>query len=212
MTHGLRKTALLATVFVFLGAGLSMAFWPKRPSVLGLDISSEPSQPKVMRLIQDGRAVVKQSMRGRVEVGGIDYASVFSSNISYALYWYDLDNAQGYEIAFKVDAKTLSTFGDAGDHASMRILAGPGADVTITTKQPELLRLIGLGREAEATPDMDAPVILSELCATPVGRDHQVIAELSSNIDEISLKAANRRRDVWRESGNPIEPRCGGKQ
>ena len=212
MTPGTGKAVIAATVALCFSAGMSVAFFSKRPAVLGLQVFSHVSAPAVKQMSQNGQVLLRHSLKGRSQSGGVNYKGAFSSTLSHEYHWYDLIEKKGYVIRFDVDAKDLSTFGEEGDHASLKIVSGPGADVTVTTPHPEQLRLLGLNRDAEITPEMDIPVVLTELCAQELDVSDPIIASLSKNIGEGALARVMEQRKAYLNStASPVTSRCAAK-
>ncbi|MBP8927736.1 MAG: hypothetical protein KBG45_02825 [Ottowia sp.] len=99
------------------------------------------------------------------------YQSRSEATISVQLMWHDITAGLYHHLDFDLDARELSTFGEATHHASVLIVVSPGADVTVTTPHPEALRLVGLNRKDEITPEMNLDVVIAERCATTSTED-----------------------------------------
>ena len=103
-----------------------------------------------------------------------------------------------HHVDFGLDARELSTFGEATDYASLLIVAGPVADVTVTTPHTEALRLIGHNRRDEITPEMDVDVVIAEFCANPPTKDPSEDGKLRAAEGETStLEWETLNRDNW---------------
>jgi hypothetical protein len=152
--------------------------WLDRPGTLSLGYASHASTPSVKQMQVNGQMMVRDSVTGRNETGGGGFAHGFTDRMDFRVLWYDFHQQRAWTAEFSVHGRELSTFGNAGDHASLRVQVGPGADVTVTTPNREQLRLIGLGRADELDgpdgrqlPEYLVPVVLRELCARPVPVD-----------------------------------------
>lgn len=184
-------------------------FLNKRPTALDLQVYSHPSIVAALHVIGNDFRFVDFSLRGRSQVSGFNYQSMFGAKVAFDVMWYDVEAEQFYATSFDINANDLSTFGEEGIHASMRITVGPGADVTITTPQPELLRLLGLNLMDDITPEMDVPVTLLELCAERHESDPSPSKALSgvsqTGTDVLYFK---QRRDDWLSNNAAPQPRC----
>lgn len=206
----LRRTflyCLTATLVIVALIGAAMAFFPNRPTTLSRSINSQLQSPSVMRLSVNGVRVVSYSIRGQNDTGGTPYKDRWNDELDFELYWYDILAERAYAASFTLEASTLPTFGGEGEHASIHVLIGPGADVTVTTSNPEAMRLIGLNRTEELTADM-LPVVLRELCARPVPPTDPIAADLASTIDEIAFETAMGKRERHLARERPVAPRC----
>lgn len=181
----------------------------ERPDRVSIDIEPQGSVLAVMRAIVNDLPVVMSSLHGRNEVRSPGYASPFEAKLSVQVMWYDVDTARYYQHDFDLDARELSTFGEAGQHAYVSITLGPGADITVTTPHPEGLRLVGLNRMDDITPEMDVPVTLAELCAaasdTDPSEDHTLRAAMQ---DSDAVARASLKRDNWLREAQAPAPRC----
>lgn len=187
-----------------------LVWWmkPARPNILGLSIYSHPSVPTVKQLKLGERSVVSRSTRGRNETGGATYSSRRGDALDFELAWYDILNKQAYALSFSIPAAELSTFGDANDHASIRIEVGPGADVIVTTPNPEELRQIGLTKTIDLAAPHKPALTLRELCAQNLTPDNAVTIDLAAAVEDWSLNAAMKKRDQYLQKQNEPKPRC----
>ncbi len=182
---------------------------PERPSRVSIDLEPQGSVLAVVRAVVNDLPIVMSSLRGRHEVRSPGYASPFKANLYVQVMWYEFDAALYYHLDFDLDARDLSTFGEAGQHASVSITLGPGADIAVTTPHPEGLRLVGLNRMDDITPEMDIPVKLAELCATPSDTDPSEDQSLRAAMqDSDAVARASLNRDNWLREAQAPAPRC----
>lgn len=209
MTHAASRLFFAALVLV-LGAGMSAAFLAKRPTVLGFEYISHPLSPATKRVVVNGLVMGDNDISSRSTTGEVPYRGLFSRTLTVEALWYDIVNDTAWRIEFEVDAGDLSTFGTAGDHARLKLLLGPGADVRATTPNPDRLRLIGTGRQDEITPEQDVPVILADLCATPAPRDDPAVARLIAVAGQETMERALEIRQFALDAGWGDASRCAG--
>ena len=209
MRHAATRLALAALVLV-LGAGMSAAFFGKRPGVLGFEYMSHPLAPAVKHVAVNGQVYGRNDISSRSTTGEVPYRGPFSRTLTVEATWFEVLDRTAWRIVFDIDAGALSTFGDAADHARLKVLLGPGADVRATTPNPDRLRLIGLGRQHEITPEQDVPVILADLCATAVALDDPVVARLVEVASRDSLGPALENRENSIRHGRKGGSRCAG--
>ena len=211
LTNGL-KVGVLA-LFPIIGIAVMSLAANSRPTSFSIDIEPSPDRLSVLRAIVNGMAVVDSSMRGRLKTGPLNYQSTFGANLAVHVMWYDILDKQFYEKAFDLDVRTFSTFGEEAIHAAVTIVVGPGADVTVTTPHPEVLRLVGLNRMDDITPEIDVPVVLAELCADRLNKDPSEGGILmSSSTNKASLANEMEQRDNWLRQNQAQPARCvGGK-
>ncbi|TDT74157.1 hypothetical protein BDE40_2945 [Litoreibacter halocynthiae] len=197
-----------ACVAFLAGAAMIFGFGQSRPKSLSLSVHSHVAAPAVKRLVQNGRMVVELSTKGRNEGGPTTYGDRSDDLLQFELSWYDIVAKQTYSAQFELPAKKLSTFGDDKDHASIDIVSGPGADVKVTTPNPEALRLVGLRQTDKITPEMDAPVVLLELCAKPVAASQPLAQELAAGVEDWSRDRALEQRKRYLASNPAPRSRC----
>ena len=129
---------------------------------------------------------------------GVAYQSRSEATISVQLMWHDITAGLYHHLDFDLDARELSTFGEATDYASLLIVAGPVADVTVTTPHTEALRLIGHNPRDEITPEMDVDVVIAEFCANPPTKGPSEDGKLRAAEGETStLEWETLNRDNW---------------
>ena len=201
----------IALVIVLLGASITLArmtIW-KRPSGLGSTIVNSYMSPSVIRATLNGMRLVDRDTGGQSAGGGFPYADAFSDKMNFELTWYDILAKKAYRISFTMRAKELSTFGDVRDNAMVDVEMGPGADVTVTTPDPEEMRLIGLklSEELAALPQQP-PVVLRELCATEVPLDDPVVKILAGTVEDWSFNRAMDHRQALIEQRGIVTSRC----
>lgn len=120
--------------------------------------------------------------------------------------WYDVTADRYWHHDFDLDTRRFSTFGDASDLGEVRI--GPGADITVTTPHPEALRLVGLNRMDEITPEMDVDVVIAKLCANLSTKDPSEDGRLRVAEGETStLDWARTNRANWLGANTDPPPR-----
>ena len=210
MRVGIILAALAVVGLVAAGGVMSMT--PKRPNSLSIDIGSHASVLAVMRAIVNGAPIMKSSLRGRSQTGGLAYQSRFGANLSVQLMWYDITEERYYRHEFDLDVRDFSTFGEVAEHAYVKIIVGPGADITVKTPHPEGLRLVGLNRMDDITPEMDVDVVLAELCASVSPDDPSDDKRLRAAMgDDVSVGAATRNRDNWLSTNTAPQSRCGAE-
>ncbi|MEP3344958.1 MAG: hypothetical protein ABJN34_03810 [Litoreibacter sp.] len=203
------KLVVVAAVVLAIGGATMFGFMKKRPDRLSLDVRPHPSQIAALHVIGNDLMLVDSSLRGRSQTGGFNYQSRFGAAMSFDVMWFDVAAKQFYASSFEVDAYNLSTFGEEGIHASLKIVAGPGADVTVTTPHPEALRLMGLNKMDDITPEMDVPVTLLELCAEPRDSDPSRDGILMRVMgDASSMEAAKSQNDNWLAQNAAPQSRC----
>ena len=206
------KAGIVLAALAVLGAlstGGMMSKAETRPSQVSIAVEPHGSVLAVMRAVVNGLPLFVSSLQGRTESRSADYPSSDDATLAAELMWYDTAADRYYQLAFDIDARDLSTFGDRTDHAEVRIVIGPGADVTVTTPHPEALRLVGLNRMDEITPEMDVDVVIAELCATLSAEDPSADKDLRMAMgDEIAVGEAVFNRDNWLSGNAAPAPRC----
>jgi hypothetical protein len=198
---------VLGAVALLAGAAVMFGMSENRLRVLSTDIRSHIAVPSVKRLSLNGREVVSASTRGRSETGAPDYPGR-DGTLTFDLAWYDILEKRAYALTFSVPSSDVSTFGEDGDHGSIAILTGPGADVTVTTPNPDALRLVGLKQLDRITPEMEADITLQQLCATPLDPDDAVAAQLADTVEDWSLEQAMQNRERWLAENPAPTARC----
>lgn len=180
-----------------------------RPSRISIAVEPHGSVLAVMSATVNSLPLFEWSLRGRTETRGPDYPGPGDATLAVELMWYDIPADRYYQLAFDLDARDMSTFGDDSDHAEVRIVIGPGADVTVTTPHPEALRLVGLNRMDEITPEMDVDVVVAELCAQVSADDPSADKRLNLSVAEPSeVERATFNRDNWLGGEAAPAPRC----
>ena len=206
------KAGIVLAALAVLGAlstGGMMSKAETRPSQVSIAVEPHGSVLAVMRAVVNGLPLFVSSLQGRTESRSADYPSSDDATLAAELMWYDIAADRYYQLAFDIDARDLSTFGDRTDHAEVRIVIGPGADVTVTTPHPEALRLVGLNRMDEITPEMDVDVVIAELCAALSAGDPSADKRLNLTLAEAAeLESARFARDNWLGGEDAPTPRC----
>lgn len=207
-----RKVGIVLAALAALGALSTVGMMSKaetRPSRVSIAVEPHGSVLAVMSATVNSLPLFVSSLQGRTESRGPDYPGPDAATLAVELMWYDIPADRYYQHAFQLDARDLSTFGDRTDHAEVRIVIGPGADITVTTPHPEALRLVGLNRMDEITPEMDVDVVIAELCATLSAEDPSADKDLRMAMgDEIAVGEAVFNRDNWLSGNAAPAPRC----
>ncbi|WP_448479537.1 hypothetical protein [Pseudoxanthomonas mexicana] len=207
-----RKVGIVLAALAALGALSTVGMMSKaetRPSRVSIAVEPHGSVLAVMSATVNSLPLFEWSLRGRTETRGPDYPGPDAATLAVELMWYDIPADRYYQHAFQLDARDLSTFGDRTDHAEVRIVIGPGADITVTTPHPEALRLVGLNRMDEITPEMDVDVVIAELCATLSAEDPSADKDLRMAMgDEIAVGEAVFNRENWLSGNAAPAPRC----
>lgn len=209
MRHAAPRLALAALVLV-LSAVMSTAFFVKRPAVVSFDVASHPLAPAIKRVVVNGLELAEADLNNRGTSGEIPYRRMFSRDLDIDVLWYDILADRAYGVAFTVDAGDLSTFDAQGSHAAIEVLMGPGADLRAITPHPQLLRLLHDDRQEQITPEMDIPVTLTALCATPLALDDPRITPLVAVARAAALDRAMENRENAIRHGWTAGSRCAG--
>ena len=192
--------------------------WLDRPRTLSLGFHSDSSTPSIKQMQVNGYTGLRASVTGRSETGGAGYAHHFTDRIDFRVLWYDLIEERAWQADFSVYGRELSTFGEKRDHATLRIVVGPGADVHVETSNKEAMRLIGLRRQNEligpdqkTLPQFQIEVVLRELCATPFPVDDEEIQFMihrATTEQPTHIKDAFMGRKITIERTGLPEKRC----
>jgi hypothetical protein len=183
------------------------------PSRVSIAVEPHGSVLAVMSASVNGLPLFDWSLRGRTESRSPGYPGSDKATLAVEIMWYDIPSDRYYQHAFQLDARNLSTFGDRTDHAEVRIVMGPGADITVTTPHPEALRLVGLNRMDEITPEMDVDIVLAELCATASTNDPSADKRLNLTLAEAAeVERATFNRDNWLAANAAPPSRCSAKE
>jgi len=219
LTNFAPQRVILGLIGVLVVGFIGYMLWLDRPRVLGLDYKSHAVTPSVKQMQVNGRMMVRDSVTGRGESRGADYAHRFTDRMDFVVLWYDFLEERAWTAEFSVHGRELSTFGNKRDHAMLEVRVGPGADITVTTPNLEALRLAGTGRgnelhaeDGSVLPQYRDPVVLREICARPVPVDDPEIqfmierstAEMQFHID----RAFDAVKRTYGEGPMP-QPRCG---
>ena len=209
MRHAATRLALAALVLL-LGAGMSAAFFGKRPTTISFGYASHPLTPAMKRVVVNGLVMADDVIGSRNTTGEIPYKGPFSRTLEVEATWYDILNETAWRVALDIDAAELSTYGTAGTHAEVNLLLGPGADVRVTTPHPDRLRLIGTGRQDEITPEQDVPVIIADYCATALPLTDAIVAKLIDEAQHVSMDRPMENRENAIRHGRTSGSRCAG--
>ncbi|MBK4214981.1 hypothetical protein JJJ17_03465 [Paracoccus caeni] len=203
--------ALTATIMtVLLVGGLSSV--KDEPRTLSLNFGAHPAVPTVMQMSLNGRVVVEHSQKGQNESGPIEYVDGQGDALDFKIEWYDILDNQGYIAAIRLRASDLSIIGDTG-HAAVKIILGPGADVTVTTTNAKAAALIRERRGAELASVANEPdILLAELCADRLAADDPILADLKQDAERLKdtqQRAYNKMsRQSYLDEHGVLAPRC----
>lgn len=174
----------LAGVICFAAAGftlLGMSMADERPTTLSLTYGSHVAVPAVNRMILNGREIVSRSLKGRNESGPIEYLDGQGDALNFEVAWYDILNRQAYAAKFTVPASELTTLESLPYMATIDIINGPGADITVTTMNKEIAKLIGKDADRRLPSLDEAPdIVLREICAEALPPADSVAMELAN--------------------------------
>jgi hypothetical protein len=204
----------MAIVLITVGVGSAMVPGPatRRPTTLSAEIRVHPADPSALHARINDLEFVDSSYDGRQVTGGLPYRSAGSTAMEMELWWFNLDRQQHYALTVTLDATALSTFSEDGEHASLAVEVGPGADVTVTTPNQEGLHLTGENRTGAITPGMDAPVVLGRFCGVPQQGDTSPAGKLMRvTNDQTSLAIARAAQKSYLDYHGPAMARCAGK-
>lgn len=183
-----------------------------KPRSLTLNFGAHRAVSAIMQLSLNDRMVIDRSQKGRNEGSAIDYMDGQGDALDFAVAWYDIANDRGYAARFRLHASDLSLIGESG-HAAIRIVVGPGADVTATTTNAEAARLIRERRGGELPSFAGAPdIVLAEVCADPLGDESTLLQSLKSDAElykgsQQSALNDQGRTDYLAQNG-PVTARC----
>lgn len=198
-------------------AGISLLKGPSHANSMSLDYNLARYVAGALRIEANGR-VIDRISGGRNSSGGTYYKNRFSDLMEFRVLWYDAVETQAWAVDIAVRGRELSAFDPERTQITLAISVGPGADVLVTTSNPNLLRLIHEGRGDDATPEMLEDVVLRQVCATSLPLDDPRIAPIVAAAhdpnDSLSQRV-QRKLDLRREflaNGGVIEPRCTAKE
>ena len=182
------------------------------PRSLTLNFGAHRAVSAIMQLSLNDRMVIDRSQKGRNEGSTIDYMDGQGDVLDFAVAWYDIADDQGYAARFRLHASDLSLIGETG-HAAVRIVVGPGADVTATTTNAEAARLIRERRGGELPSLAGAPdIVLAEICADALGDESPVLQSLKSDADLYKGSQQRALNDQGRTDylarNGPVVARC----
>lgn len=204
-------------VALVAGGVMIWGLWPSRPTALSTSIHSHVSTPAALYLSLNGREIVNGSIGGRNEGGGATYGSRWGDALNWDMVWYDILEERSYKLEFTISAAELSTFGEEGKHAMIDIIAGPGADITVTTTDSEVARLIGLRQTNDISALQKPRIVLRELCAEPLAADDPFTLRMKdfiasfkqvSNSEGFHLQSKLEGRERYFQNNKIPVPRC----
>lgn len=175
------------------------------PQRIGQDISSAPQAPSIKTVSLNGRTVQEGrlssiNVTGPVEGGG---------TLRYDVAWREVLGGAAYAASFEVPADRLSRFESGGPLARIEIELGPGADVTVRTPNPELLRQAARGTPGAALGDEREPIVLQRLCAGALPAGDPRLGRLSWELSARERERAEAQRARALSRGAPSRGRCG---
>lgn len=195
---------ILTPICVILAclALLGMSAVDGRPKTLSIDYSSHIAVPAVNKMELNNRMIVSRSLKGRSESGGIEYLDKQGDALVFNVFWYDIVNEKAYTANFTVAASELSIVESLPGYATIDIVNGPGADVTVTTMNKYIASIIGKRNSGNiiTPPDQYPPITLREICAEELPPEDIVAMELAAaardpNDEEmLSSMMGNRER------------------
>ena len=203
----MRKLVFFVVIGCLLLSGAIFAQNRQRPpSVLGLDVSSHPLAPGVKHAKVNGQVWVDVSLPGSAVTGNVAYGS--GDLLQLELTWLDLLDGKVWRSSVDLPATELPTFGGKGEHASIRVQLGPGADVAVTSGSPAEMALIDAGdADALATTPREE-IVLATACASPVAAGDPIIPGLKSGFDEAEREQAMAALERVQSRGETANTRC----
>jgi hypothetical protein len=178
-----------------------------RPVTATITIASTVSHPSAKNVKLNQQTFAKGQVLPLTHTGPAMYLS-HTDRMAFELTWYDLLASKTYSRRFDLQAKQLSSIGDDGNHVEVTITTGAGGDLTITTPNPQALRLAGLDRQDEITDDIAKPVVMAQYCATPMVYMPRIHRAFKEDLKLEILEAAMFRRNVWLKNNEPDPSRC----
>ena len=203
----MRKLVFFVVIGCLLLSGAIFAQNRQRPpSVLGLDVSSHPLAPGVKHAKVNGQVWVDVSLPGSAVTGNVAYGS--GDLLQLELTWLDLLDGKVWRSSVDLPATELPTFGGKGEHASIRVQLGPGADVAVTSGSPAEMALIDAGdADALATTPREE-IVLATACASPVAAGDPISPGLKSGFDEAEREQAMAALERVQSRGETANTRC----
>lgn len=178
-----------------------------RPEGIAITFASRAAAPAVKTVVLNRQIVLSGEAGSVTQEGPATYVS-HTDRMTFNMTWFDLVQNRIYRRKFELKARTLSSRGDDGRFVEVTITTGAQGDLTITTPNPQALRLEGLDRAAEITPEIAAPLVVAELCATPVPPGDVRGAGLRKTLNLDTLAVAMVRRNDWRTINAIMPSRC----
>ena len=204
----MRKLVLPAVIGCLLVGGAIFAQTRHGPPpTLGLDVSSHSLAPGVKHAKVNGQVWVDVSLPGSAVTGDVAYGS--GDLLQLELTWLDLLDGKVWRSSVDLPAAELPTFGGKGEHASIRVQLGPGADVAVISGSPAEMALIDAGdADALATTPREE-IVLATACGSPVPAGDPIIPVLKSGFDEAEREQAMAARERAQSRGETTKSRCG---
>ncbi|MBM2575155.1 hypothetical protein JQC91_02455 [Jannaschia sp. Os4] len=172
---------------------------------LSTSLSSTWGDPMILWVRAGDDQLAQNRVAGR-NIGG-DLVVGPDGLLHYEAAWLSFDGG-AWEARFSIDPARLSTYEGRGEHGEIEVAFGPGADVTVTTAHPELLKERGVAPPSGDYADL-VPITLLETCGTPLPEDDPRMAVLRSGLDlDYAVTPALERRDRFLAENPMPEPRC----
>lgn len=178
----------------------------KPPSIIGLDVSSHLLAPGVKQAKVNGQVWVDFSLPGSAVSGDVSYGS--EGLLQLELTWLDLLEGKAWRSRVDLRASELPTFGGKGEHASLYVQLGPGADVTITSSSHAEMALIGSRDAGDLASVPREEITIAKTCARPVPANDPVISVLKRGFDEAQREQAMAARERARSRGVTVTVHC----
>lgn len=199
---------------MIVGAILSVGLFglKNQPKTLSLSFGAHPAVPAIMQMSLNGRVIVEQSQKGINESRPIEYLDGQGDVLDFKVAWYDIFDERGYEADFQLNAYDLSLIGQSG-HVALRIIVGPGADLTATTTNEKAAALIRERHGFELPSVANEPdIVLAQLCADRVRIADPLLVALKRSVDQLKDTRQRSYNDLSRQSYleeyGVLIPRC----
>lgn len=187
--------------------------YPFHARSMGFSYNLASYVPGAIRVEANGYVIDRVST-GRNSMGGAYYKTRFSDKMDFRIFWYDAAEKTAWMSDVVIWGRELSAYDEKREVLSLDLVVGPGADVLATTDNQDALRLLREKRTNEITREMNAPVILRQLCATQMPLNDPRIAPLVSTSHDpgdtvsYSVDRIMASRDAFIAAGGVIQSRC----
>lgn len=198
-TNGIKCTLALSVIFLW-GCDKVM-------TQLGTTLRHHVADPAVMWLRVGDLQYAEVRMVRLNHGGGVPLG--LGGTLDYEGAWLQQDG-RAWTASFSIDPARLTTHEGAGKRGQIEITLGPGADVTVTTAHPELLKKRGVPPPSGDYADL-IPITLLETCGTPLPDDDPRMSVLESGWDlDYAVTPALARRDEFLAQNPAPLSRCDG--